>query len=162
MLPLIKRILYATDLSENARFAFNYAISLANTYNAKITVVHVMPELTSSAMVMVTDIMGSERWEELRKKNEENAVLKIRNRIKDFCSNTGNKIPECPFIVDDIVIETGHPVDEIIRISEKINCDILIMGSRGQGILTAAMLGSTSQRVLRRCKKPVLTIRLPE
>ena len=41
----IKKILYATDLSENARYAFAYAVSLADLYNATITIFHVLPEV---------------------------------------------------------------------------------------------------------------------
>lgn len=40
----ISNILYPTDLSENARYAFAYAVSLADMYQAKITILHVMPE----------------------------------------------------------------------------------------------------------------------
>ncbi len=40
----VKKILYATDLSESARRAFAYAVSLANLYQAKITFLHVMSE----------------------------------------------------------------------------------------------------------------------
>ena len=42
MIPEINKILYATDLSENARFAFGFAASLANRYNAKVTILHVL------------------------------------------------------------------------------------------------------------------------
>jgi len=42
MLPEIRKILYATDLSENARHAFGYAVSLANRYGAGITIMHVL------------------------------------------------------------------------------------------------------------------------
>jgi nucleotide-binding universal stress UspA family protein len=40
----IKRILYTTDLSLHARHAFSYAVSLANRYDAKISILHVLPE----------------------------------------------------------------------------------------------------------------------
>ncbi|MGD8721592.1 MAG: universal stress protein, partial [Desulfobacterales bacterium] len=49
MLPDIKIILYATDLSENARRAFGYAASLANRYGAKIIVLHVIEDFSPSA-----------------------------------------------------------------------------------------------------------------
>lgn len=38
----LKRILYVTDLSENARYAFAYAVSQANHYGASITLLHVL------------------------------------------------------------------------------------------------------------------------
>jgi nucleotide-binding universal stress UspA family protein len=40
MLPEIKKILYATDLSENARYAARYAVALAERFNAEITTMH--------------------------------------------------------------------------------------------------------------------------
>jgi nucleotide-binding universal stress UspA family protein len=62
MIPEIKKILYPTDLSENARYAFGYAVSLANRYNAEITVLHVVEEISSFARSMVEEIMGEKRW----------------------------------------------------------------------------------------------------
>ena len=47
-IPPIKKILYATDLSENARYAFGYAVSLANQYDAKITILHVLEDRSGS------------------------------------------------------------------------------------------------------------------
>jgi len=41
----VKKILYATDLSENARYAFAYAVSLADLYNAALTIIHLLPEV---------------------------------------------------------------------------------------------------------------------
>jgi nucleotide-binding universal stress UspA family protein len=58
MTPVIKKILYATDLSENARHAFGYAVSLANRYDAGIIVLHVVEELSSFARSMVEEILG--------------------------------------------------------------------------------------------------------
>jgi nucleotide-binding universal stress UspA family protein len=51
-------ILYATGLSKNARYAFGYAVSLANRYDAVITVLHVVEELSSSTRSMVAEILG--------------------------------------------------------------------------------------------------------
>lgn len=42
----IRRILYATDLSENARIAFTYAVSLAEQYDAQIVILHALLEDT--------------------------------------------------------------------------------------------------------------------
>ena len=45
MLPKIKKILYATDLSEGAKSAFFWAMSLAEQYDASISVIHIIPNL---------------------------------------------------------------------------------------------------------------------
>ena len=162
MIPEIKKILYATDLSENANYSFGYAASLANRYGAGLTVLYVLEELSPYALAAVSDFLGKEGWEDLKKRNETMVLQSIRDRIETFCDERSEKMLECPFIVDDIIIEIGQPVDRIIRQTEKTDCDMVVMGCRGQGILAGTVLGSTSRRVLRRCKKPILIIRLPE
>jgi nucleotide-binding universal stress UspA family protein len=161
MVPEIKRILYATDLSDNARYAFGYAASLANRYGAGIIILHVLEELSPNALGIVSGMLGKEEWEDLKKRNEEQVIRAIRDRIKTFCEEESGKMPACNFIVGDVIVEIGQPVDRIIRQTEKTDCDMVVIGSRGQGMFAEAVLGSTSRRVLRRCKKPVLVVRLP-
>jgi nucleotide-binding universal stress UspA family protein len=162
MVPEIKNILYATDLSENARYALKYASTIANRFGATITVLHILEELSPSSLGLVSEIVGKERWADLKKRNEEKVIASIRKRIEDVCNEINQGIPECPFIVQRIIVKTGHPVDQIIHYAEKKDCDMVVMGSRGHGILSEAMLGSTSRRVLRKCTKPVLVVRLVE
>ncbi|NIW10608.1 MAG: universal stress protein, partial [Gammaproteobacteria bacterium] len=66
------------------------------------------------------------------------------------------------FTTDDIIVERGNPVEEIIKNAEERNCDLIVMGTHGQGTLADVMLGSTARRVIRRAKMPVLVVRLPE
>lgn len=57
---------------------------------------------------------------------------------------------------------TVHPVDQIVRYAEEKDLDLIVTGSRGKRGLADVTMGSTSRRVLRRCPKPVLDVRLPE
>jgi nucleotide-binding universal stress UspA family protein len=98
----------------------------------------------------------------MRKEKQESVIKTLKSRLQDFCDEVSEELPACPFIVDDILVKIGHPVDMILAERERTNCDLVVMGSRGRGILSGAVLGSTSRRVLRRCDKPVLVIRLPE
>jgi nucleotide-binding universal stress UspA family protein len=150
MFPDIKNILFATDLSENARYALKYASVIANRFEATITVLHVLEELSPSFSGMVSEIVGKDRWADLKKRNEEKIIESIRTRIEDVCNETNQSQPKCSFIVQRIIVEIGHPVDHIIHYAEKKECDMVVMGSRGHGILSEAMLGNTSRRVLRR------------
>ena len=161
-LPDIKKILYATDLSENARFAFGYAASLSARYNASITLLHVLEELTPTALMMVGDIIGETRWVSLKKEKEQQVIEAIRNRLVEFHQNVKCDFPECDFVIEDTIVTTGQPVEQILHHAEKTACDLVVMGSHGQGMLAEVMIGSTSRRVLRRCRKPVMVIRLPE
>jgi nucleotide-binding universal stress UspA family protein len=162
MIPVIKKILYATDLSENARHAFGYAISLADRYDAKITIIHIVEKLTPFAKALVEDIVGSEKMDTLRVEKESKIIESIRQRLADFCQQAIQEAPQCSLAVENTIVETGQPVDEIIRYAEEIDADMIVMGSHGQGMLADVTMGSTSRRVLRRCPRPVLVIRLPE
>lgn len=123
---------------------------------------HVLEELSPNAITLVEDVLGEERWKDIRKKNEDQVIQSIKDRIEKLCDEMEQKLPECSFIIDSVIVEIGHPVDRIIRQAKKNNCDMIVMGSRGQGVLKGAMLGSTSRRVLRRSEIPVLVIRLPK
>jgi nucleotide-binding universal stress UspA family protein len=162
VIPEIKKILYATDLSKNARYAFAYAASLANHYDAGITIIHVLEDLSPYGDSLVINIIGESKWQELRKSNERQVLETLKTRLEQFCEDVSNELPECPFIVDEAIVKVGNPAEEILREADTKDYDIVITGAHGHGILAGAMIGSTSRRVVRRCKKPVLVIRLPE
>lgn len=160
-IPEIKKILYTTDLSENARYAFGYAMSLANQYGAGITILHVL-EASPSSESLVTNVIGKERWNEIRKENEGEVVNTIKQRLENFCEEVTREVPECPFITDEIIVKIGNPADEILNLVESRDYDFVVMGAHGHGFLGSAMMGSISRRVVRHSKKPVLVIRLPK
>jgi ACR3 family arsenite transporter len=67
MVPDIKRILYATDLSDTARHAVRYACSIGHKYDAKVTLLHVIPdiveEISIGTGINLIDHMGKREWE---------------------------------------------------------------------------------------------------
>jgi nucleotide-binding universal stress UspA family protein len=162
MIPEIKKIFYATDLSENARYAFSYAVSLANRYGAGITIFHVLEDISAYQDSLVINIIGDDKWNDLRKNKEQAVLDTIKERLEKFCEDVSRELPACPFITDDIIVKIGNPVEEILGEAEASDFDMVVMGTHGHGVLAYAMMGSTSRRVLRRCKKPVLVVRLPE
>ena len=167
----VKKILYATDLSENARYAIAYAVSLADLYKASVTFIHVLPEVPELLDKGVIGYISKERWEEIKSQNVEEAKeaiigkrrdhLAIRDVLHQFSENVKESQEGDGFITDDIIVVRGNPVEEILKYSEETNCDLVVMGTHGQGTLADAMMGSTARRVLRRSEKPVLVVRLP-
>jgi nucleotide-binding universal stress UspA family protein len=162
MIPEIKKILYTTDLSENARYAFGYAASLANRYDAGVTIFHVLEDISPTSDSLVINIIGEDKWQEMRGRNEKEVLETIKSRLTKFCDDVQADLPSCPFITDSIMAKIGNPVDEILQEVENNSYDMVVMGAHGQGFLEDTLLGSVSRRVVRRCKTPVLVIRLPE
>ena len=162
MVPEIKKILFSTDLSENANYAFGYAASIANRFGAGITLLHVLDHGSPYRESLLINVLGEKKWQEIVKENEANIVEMFKDRLKNFCDEMATQLPACEFITDKIEVKVGHPVDMILEEVEKTNCDLVVMGAHGHGVLGDAMMGSVSRRVLRRCQKPVLVVRLPE
>ena len=167
----VKKILYATDLSENARYAFAYAVSLANLYKASVTMVHVLPEVPALLDQSVIGYISEERWQEIKSQQVDEAKealigkkrdhLAIKEALHQFSEDVKQQQAGDGFTTDDIIVQRGNPVEEIIKSAEECNCDLIIMGTHGQSTLEDVMLGSTARRVIRRSKVPVLVVRLP-
>jgi nucleotide-binding universal stress UspA family protein len=162
MIPEIKKILYATDLSENARYAFGYAASIANRFDARITILHVLEEISHNATIRLAAMLGEDKWQELQDRNVHDVLDTIRTRLERFCQDADKELQECPYLVDDVIIKQGEPVEIILSQAEEIGCDLVVMGTRGHGLLADAMMGSTATRVVRRSQRPVLIVRLPK
>jgi nucleotide-binding universal stress UspA family protein len=162
MLPVIKKILYATDLSESARHAFGYAASLADRYGAKIVILHVIEDFSPSATFQLAAMFGEDKWKEIRKRQEKEVMETIRKRLETFCREAWPDTVARDFGIVDVVVKTGEPVNQIMEQAEQTGCDLIVMGTHGQGMFAEALMGSTARRVVHRSRKPVLVVRLPE
>ena len=154
MIPRIKKVLYATDLSKTAMYAFRYAMNTAEKHDAEMTVLHVITETPSRlrAHAIEKDI------ETLKK----GSVDELSRRLDEFCTSELRDRQECMKRITGVKVEKGNPVDVILKIAEDENCDVIIMGNHGAGMWTHSYLGGVARRVLRRSEKPVYVIPLPK
>ncbi len=149
----VKKILYATDLSENAQHAFSHAASLADLYGAGLVLLHVLEE-TPGLNNKLIDRMGEDRWEEIKQRRMSDArELLMEGR------RFGGRLAA---INDEVAVMRGNPGDRIAETAETKKCDLIVMGSRGHGKHDEIMLGSTTRRVLRQSKIPVLVVKSEE
>jgi nucleotide-binding universal stress UspA family protein len=158
----IKRILYATDLSENSAYAFGYAISLAKKYDAEITILHVIDETMESYIYMLGAFPNQEPLEGNLKKKITHLTEEINNRLEIFINKKVADDPESADTVISIEVCKGYPANEILKQADALHCDLIVMGTHGKGIVGQAFFGSVAKRVLRRVRKPVFIIPLPE
>jgi nucleotide-binding universal stress UspA family protein len=158
MTPQIKKILYATDLSKNSSYAFLYAIDMAKKHDARIVILHAIepiPAYTETYMSMtVTD--------EFKKKQHEEIVESMKKHLQEFCKKAEAQIGSpCVELVSKILVPVGHPPEEILNAADEEGCDVIVIGTHGKGVLAHTFLGSVSNAVLHRTRKPVFTIPLP-
>ncbi|MFO7667780.1 MAG: universal stress protein, partial [Desulfobacterales bacterium] len=84
--------------------------------------------------------------------------LAIKEVLEQFAEKVQSGDEESNFSFDEIIVEIGNPSEMILEVAENRNCDIIVMGKTGQGLIEGVLVGSTATRVLRRSKKPVLVI----
>ena len=161
IIPQIKKILYATDLSKNSAYAVIYAVDMAKTHNASIVIVHsiepIRPIFDDGGGVDIEEVM-----KKAKKKEREMDIEEIKNRLAAFCKNTETQMGfPCVELVSKILVPFGHPVEEILKAADVEGCDAIVLGTHGKGFLTQTFLGSVAGSVLEKTRKPVFIIPLP-
>lgn len=159
MIPRFKKILYATDLTENSAYAFRYAVSLAQPHGAKIHILHVLEEIRGNILSAYFDM---EKLQEIREKGKEELKDRIRKRLEIFCEREVLDNPECRDLVASTEVVEGDPAGEILRKADELGADVVVMGTHGKGFLEHAFLGSVAEKVLHRIKIPAITIPIPK
>lgn len=154
MIPKIKKILYATDLSANANFAFGYAVTLAKSNQAKLSIINVYEKHVTQANIS------------MRSSNFETAKERLTEKIKTDLAVyfEKEKVEGCQYdqLIGDIYVSTGLPVDEILSRATNNDYDLIVMGTHGHGSLFSALMGSTARKMVQYSEVPVLVVRLPE
>jgi len=172
MIPEIKKILFATDLSENARYAFKYVADIAARYNAGIVILHVIEELPYNTESSIINMLGEKEWKELRAQHENDAAGSLVGKISEnklICLALGSlggrisdELPPDAEQDPEIVIQQGNIVEEIITQSESKGCGMIVMAYRSHNMLAESIIGGVCRKVLRRSKKPVLLVPMPD
>ncbi len=160
MLPSYKTILVTTDLSPNAEHAFKHAVMLALQSKGNIHLLHVVPEVDASFRSYVSAVMGQGQLEKFEKDHEVEAREEIKNELDHLAKTELTNIPEAlDRFVGTIVIH-DDPVTGILKTADAIQADAIVMATHGKGALEYTFLGSVTEKVLRKSKRPVLAIPL--
>jgi nucleotide-binding universal stress UspA family protein len=162
MIPSIKNILYATDLSKNASFAFRYAMALADALDTKINILYILPMVDSAMEIPIITQMGEEMYYKLREEKSREIIENIKNRLQDFSQKELQDAQCKAERVSSIMVREGDVVDEILKTAEKLKSDIIILGAHGKGILSHTFLGTVPDKLLRRSRVPVLVVPIPK
>lgn len=158
MIPKIKNILYATDLSENSAYALRYAINSAEKHDAQIHILHVMEQLSPRTWEYPYPF----KTETIREAAKQEYLQEIKKRLEDFCQRELKGQPECMKRVASTQVIEGYPAGTILEKAEEAKADMVIMGTHSKGALAHAFLGSVAESVLNRIKVPVYIIPLPK
>ncbi|MFC7212768.1 universal stress protein [Saliphagus sp. GCM10025334] len=137
-------ILVPTDGSVEGERAVEYAIDLARLHDATVRAIYVVNAANYGGLPMETAWDGI--TDALREEGEA-AVERVVELARD-----------------DVTVETqvleGSPSRVIVAEAQPEKCDLVVMGTHGRGGIDRLLLGSVTERVVRRAGVPVLTVRV--
>jgi universal stress protein A len=142
-----QHLLLAIDFSDPRNYVIRKARQLAETFRAKLSIIHVLDNIPMPDMAYGTKIALEENSHDELLETEK---LKFK-QIADELSVS----PTCRWMV------WGVPGPEIVRVAKEQNVDLIIVGSHGRHGL-ALLLGSTANNVLHHAGCDIMAIRLPD
>ena len=139
----IRRILCPIDFSDASTHAVQQAAQLARWYGARLRVLHVRPDTGASLSVdaAVAPLVHTGQ------------VTELRERAAAFCASAVPGAGE-----PDIEIADGEPVPCILAQATAWPASLIVMGTHGLGGFQHLVLGSVTEKVLRKAACPVLTV----
>jgi nucleotide-binding universal stress UspA family protein len=144
----LQNILYATDFSDSSLSAAAYALTLAKLTGARLKVLHVIGELADPRRSQ----LQPETLCLLERELESQAI----KEMESFCRDQfGDEVE----YHNEVVV--GTPFREILKCIEQGGVDLVVVGTHGRTGIEHVIVGSTAERLVRRSKVPVLTVREP-
>ena len=140
-----KKILCTTDLSDLSNTSITYGMALAQEFNAKLFVAHVV-DLTSAVAYGEVLFAPAEIQEKTVVFAKEQIESQMRNASCDW----------------ETIVPIGHPADEIFNIVETQGIDLVISATHGRTGLKRIVLGSVTGRLMRSLPCPFMIVRRKE
>src|SRR5579859_516721 len=138
----LKRILFATDLSENAHAALPILSTIAHQYHSKVCLAHIRPS-ASFPMVSPDTLLMIE--------------ARKRNAVKERMNELVRK-PELAGLQTEILLKNGTPGEELERLVRDRHIDLVIVTTHGRTGFKRFFMGSVAEYLFRHLNCPVLTI----
>ncbi|MCU0727819.1 MAG: universal stress protein [Planctomycetes bacterium] len=146
----LKKILVPTDFSEHAGQAFLHAAAIARWTGAELLVLHVVEKFMDHSLVY-SDVWPFQKpVPQYYRDLEERTADRLQREV---LSSVGADV------TFRVVVSTGTPAPEIVAVAQREEVDLIVIATHGRGGIAQALLGSTTERVLRRAPCPVLVIR---
>jgi nucleotide-binding universal stress UspA family protein len=142
----IRRILCPVDFSDSSRRAVDQAMAIARWYGSSLTGLHVYPlppvaAAPTGPIILEPTLLTAEMRAQL--------VAAVRQMLATEAA---------PGVTADAVVAEGPPAGAILDQAGRMGADLIVMGTHGRSGFDRALIGSVTEKVLRKATCPVLTV----
>jgi nucleotide-binding universal stress UspA family protein len=143
-----KRILVGCDFSPDADLALAHALSLAQEFQAELHLAHVieLPTYTDILRPVITHRQSTSA--EIKTFLQDKLDALVPEDARHWCRTV-------------TTLHEGQPYDRLLQYAEWAAIDLIVLGTRGHGLIDTMLIGSTTDRVIRHATCPVLSVALP-
>jgi nucleotide-binding universal stress UspA family protein len=142
----IRRILCPVDFSDCSRRAVDHAMAIARWYGGSVTALHVFPlppvAAGPSGPILLEPVL-------LTPATREQLLADTRKLLKT---------ESAPGVATEAVLREGLAATEILEHARSMGADLVVMGTHGRSGVDRLLLGSVTEKVLRKASCPVLTV----
>jgi nucleotide-binding universal stress UspA family protein len=147
---MFRKVLYPTDFSDVAGKAMGYLKQLKDAGTEEVVILHVVDARYIHRNLHIPMHYALKDFSELEEKYAIEA--------QDAANTLAETLTEMGFEVK-VRIERGIPFKEILRVESEEDVSLIVIGSHGRSNVEEMLLGSVSEKVIRKAKKPVLVVK---
>ncbi len=144
---MFEKILLPTDFSDVAEKALACVKQLKDAGTKEVVILHVIKKDSINVIAQYSSIRDFREVENEVEGEARKKMARIEEELKEIGFQVKTRI------------ETGFPFNEILRVENEENVSVIVMGSHGISNIKEILLGSVSEKVIRKAKKPVLVIK---
>ena len=143
----INKILCPTDFSEPSKRALELAVPIAEKFDAQIYLVHVVPAIPHLGSSMTSHFDVPE-YQRLLRSDAEKQMTELAKSVSTVKAHQ--------------ILKDGSAADGILKAADEHHVDLIVIATAGATGWEHVVFGSVAEKVVRRARVPVLTIRRPE
>lgn len=143
---MFEKVLHPTDFSDVSKKALNFIKQLKDAGTKEVVVLHVIDRKNLDTLAAYTTTASP------------NIEVELEESIREEMYSIQHELEKAGLMVKT-KIEKGIPSIEILNAEEEENVSVIVIGSHGKSNIAEMLLGSVSEKVIRKAKKPVLVVK---
>ena len=140
-----KRILVGCDFSPDADLAFKHGLNLAQEFQAELHLLHVIETPLYTETLKPVFAHAQTPTTAIRDYLQSRLDALVPQEARNWCQPV-------------TALHEGQPYNRLLQYAETHDVDLIVLGTRGHGLIGTMFIGSTTDRVIRRASCPVFSV----